>query len=231
MAEETDLFGWLREGAGSLWSRYVDHPFVRGLADGTLPQAAFRRYLTQDYLFLIHFVRAYALAGYKSTRLEDLHAAADGMSALLAEMKLHVAYSAKWGLTEQHMAAEPEAVETVAYTRYVLERGMAGDLLDLQVALAPCVLGYAEIGLALQSGASAANPYGAWIDAYAGAEYQQAAQSAKTTLQRIGLRCGAEARLIDLQAGFDTAVRLETAFWDMGWHAGLAPVASAVSAP
>jgi len=220
--DETNLYDRLRQGAGPLWTGYVDHPFVRGLRDGTLPQAAFRRYLTQDYLFLIHFVRAYALAGYKSTSLEDLHAAAAGMTTLLAEMKLHVTYCTEWSLSEAEMAAEPEAVETVAYTRFVFERGTAGDLLDLQVALAPCVLGYAEIGTALQHHATADNPYAAWITSYAGAEYQQAAQAAAATLSRVGARSGAEARLSDLQAGFDTAVRLETAFWDMGWRAGQA---------
>ena len=219
--DEAELFSRLRQGAGPLWTRYVDHPFVRGLADGTLPQAAFRRYLTQDYLFLIHFVRATALAGYKSARLEDLHAAAVGMTALLAEMRLHVTYCAEWGLSESEMAAEPEAVETVAYTRFVLDRGTAGDLLDLHVALAPCVLGYAEIGTALEHQATAGNRYAPWITSYAGDEYQQAARAAKITLARIGTRSGADARLSDLQANFDTAVRLETAFWDMGWRAGL----------
>ncbi len=218
--DQTDLYGRLRQGAGLLWTRYVGHPFVRGLADGTLPQAAFRRYLTQDYLFLIQFVRATALAGYKSARLEDLHAAAAGMTALLAEMQLHVSYCAEWGLGEPEMAAEPESVETVAYTRFVMERGTAGDLLDLQVALAPCVLGYAEIGAALQHHAGAGNRYGAWITSYAGADYQQSARDARATLGRTGARSGAWARLADLQAAFNTAVRLETAFWEMGWRAG-----------
>jgi len=218
--EKMALFDRLRHGAGALWSDYVAHSFVRGLADGTLPQAAFRRYLTQDYLFLIHFVRAYALAGYKSTQLDDLHAAASGMAALLAEMRLHVAYCAEWGLSEAEMAAEPEVVETVAYTRFVLERGTAGDLLDLHVALAPCVLGYAEIGAVLSSSSGAANPYAAWITAYAGSEYQLVASNAKAALQRIGNRLGANARMSDLQADFNIAVRLETAFWDMSWRAG-----------
>ncbi len=217
---DRDLFSRLRDGAGPLWARYVDHPFVRGLADGTLPSPAFRRYLTQDYLFLIHFVRAYALAGYKSTRLDDLHAASAGMGALLAEMKLHVAYCREWGLDEASLTDEPEAVETVAYTRFVLDRGLAGDLLDLQVALAPCILGYAEIGTALAPCASAGNPYAAWIASYAGADYQDAARNAAQALARIGARSGAESRMPDLQAAFDTAVRLETAFWDMGWRAG-----------
>ena len=119
------------------------------------------------------------------------------------------------------MAAEPEAVETVAYTRFVLERGTAGDLLDLHVALAPCVLGYAEIGTALEPHAGVNNPYTAWIAAYAGTEYQQAAQDARATLLRVGKRSGDTARYPELQANFNTAVRLETAFWDMGWRAGL----------
>jgi hypothetical protein len=47
------------------------------------------------------------------------------------------------------MAAQPEAPETVNYTRYVLDIGHSGDALDLLVALMPCVAGYAEIGLGL----------------------------------------------------------------------------------
>ena len=214
------LFDRLRRGAGLSWTCYVEHPFVRGLADGTLPQASFRRYLTQDYLFLIQFVRAYALAGYKSTRLDDLAAASTGMSALLGEMKLHVAYCREWGLDEASMAEEPEAVETIAYTRFALESGMTGDLLDLHVVLAPCVLGYAEIGRALAADCGSDNPYAPWIACYAGAEDQQAAREAEAALERVGARSGAELRIGNLQTAFNTAVRLETEFWEMGWRAG-----------
>ena len=58
------LLASLRVGCGD-WLAYVDHGFVRGLADGSLPEPSFRHYLVQDYLFLIHFARAYALAAYK----------------------------------------------------------------------------------------------------------------------------------------------------------------------
>ena len=59
----------------------------------------------------------------------------------------------------------------LAYTRYVLEAGMRGDLLALQVALAPCVVGYAEIAARLAARPDprvATNPYRAWIEEYAG---------------------------------------------------------------
>ena len=47
---------------------------------------------------------------------------------------------------EAEVLATPEASGNMAYTRFVLERGQAGDYLDLLTALAPCVVGYAEIG-------------------------------------------------------------------------------------
>ena len=48
-----DIFDRLKAEAAADWSSYVDHSFVRQLGEGTLPQAAFRTYLVQDYLFLI----------------------------------------------------------------------------------------------------------------------------------------------------------------------------------
>ena len=215
---DTCPFERLRDAAGPLWTGFTDHQFVRGLGDGTLPTPAFRRYLVQDYLFLIQFARAYALAGYKAQCLADLRAASDGCAAILGELPLHVSFCAGWGLGEAGMAAEPEALETVAYTRFVLDCGAAGDLLDLYAALAPCVLGYAEIGPALAARPVPGNPYAAWIATYAGPEYQAAAGTARHTLARLWTERGGDARAAALQATFNTAVRLETAFWSMGWR-------------
>src|SRR3954465_10631519 len=190
MAES--LFDRLREAAGEEWTRYTRHEFVRRLADGSLELAAFRHYLIQDYLFLIHFARAYALAVYKSDTLADMRQAGASLSAILdLEMGLHVKFCSGWGLDEDAMASAPEATGTLAYTRFVLERGMAGDLLDLHVALAPCIVGYAEIGAALAPRRREGHPYGAWIDMYAGADYQGLAREAAQNLDRLfALRAG-----------------------------------------
>lgn len=143
------LYGRLRQLAAADWQRYVAHPFVQQLASGTLAENAFRRYLTQDYLFLIHFARSYALLVSKLRTLPEMRAAAASMNAILNELPLHVGYCAQWGISEPEMAAQPEAPETLNYTRYVLDIGHSGDALDLLVALMPCVAGYAEIGLGL----------------------------------------------------------------------------------
>jgi thiaminase/transcriptional activator TenA len=217
------LFGRLRQDAGADWTRYVDHPFVRALGDGTLPKPAFQHYLKQDYLFLIQFARAYALAGYKSSTLAELRSAAASVSAIVdVEMPLHVGYCAEWGLTEADMQAEPEALETIAYTRFVLERGLAGDRLDLEAALIPCVVGYAEIAANLRADPATLtedNPYAAWIDAYTSPDYVAVATRAIEAMERMGQARGGDARYADLLATFRAAARLEAAFWDMGWSA------------
>ena len=138
------FFERLKTAASAEWRAYTEHPFTNGLADGSLAEAAFRHYLVQDYLFLIEFARAYALSVYKSPRLADMREAAAGLSAILdVEMNLHVKLCAGWGLSPSDLEHSPPAVETLAYTRYVLDAGMRGDLLALKVALAPCVIGYA----------------------------------------------------------------------------------------
>src|SRR5665647_3042782 len=65
------------------------------------------------------------------------------------EMNLHLKLCAGWGLSPSDLEQTPPAVEMLAYTRYVLDAGMRGDLLALKVALAPCVIGYAEIATRL----------------------------------------------------------------------------------
>jgi len=217
------LFARLRDAARPSWEAYVAHPFVRGLTDGSLPEAAFRRYLTQDYLFLIHFARAFALAAFKHATVADIRGAAATLNALIDhEMTLHLQYCAQWGIGEEAMSAQPEAEETMAYTRYVLERGLAGDVLDLEVALAPCVIGYAEIGARITRDPARkadGNPYEPWRAMYAGDEFQAVAADAIVRLDRIGAARGAEARFSELARTFDAACRLEARFWRMGLDA------------
>lgn len=215
-----DLFDRLVAEARPDWSAYVDHAFVRGMGDGTLPQDCFRHYLVQDYLFLIHFARAYALAIYKGRDLREMRAALNGLKAILdVEMDLHVGLCAGWGLPAAELEQAAEAKATMAYTRYVLETGLRGDLLDLHVALSPCVIGYAEIGrrlAALPGALDDANPYRVWIAEYAGDAYQEMARAARENLDRLAVDGMTEARFPRLVTIFRQACRLEADFWEMG---------------
>lgn len=216
---EATLFGRLRTVCGAEWADFVGHPFVRRLGDGSLPEECFRHYLGQDYLFLIHFARAYGLAVYKSETLEDMRQAAAGMGAILDEMGLHVKYCHRWGIPQDEMVALPEATATIAYTRFVLEKGLAGDLLDLHIALSPCIVGYAEIAGGLKADPASrldGNPYLEWIEMYAGDEYQEMARAQVAQLDHLMALRGGPGRFDALAGTFRMATRLETAFWEMG---------------
>lgn len=202
------------------WRAYIEHDFVRQLGAGTLEAGAFRHYLKQDYLFLIHFSRAYALAAYKSRSLADLRHAHAGLKTILdVELQLHIDFCRDWGIDETELAALPEAKATLAYTRYVLDTGNRGDLLDLHVALAPCLVGYGEIAqwLAAQSFTvrGEANPYDAWIAMYAGDDFQAAMRDEIAWLNGR-LAEVTPRRFEELATVFRDATRLEIDFWQMG---------------
>src|SRR5215470_13752074 len=220
MERTSSLFPRLVGAAGAAWGAYARHDFVRLLASGDLPEACFRCYLTQDYLFLIHFARAWGLAVYKSDTLAEMKRAQRLVAATLdVEIGLHIEYCRGWGLSETAMAAEPEAPATIAYTRFVLDRGVAGDRLDLEVALAPCIVGYAVIAAERVGDPGTrmeGNRYREWLEMYAGADYQSLAQEAEAALDEHFARRGGEGRFPSLAASFTSAARLEADFWQMG---------------
>lgn len=213
----TGLFERLKAGCPDEWQAYTRHPFIEGMADGTLPDAAFAHYLKQDYLFLVQFARAYSLAGYKARTLRDLRRAKDGVAVLLdVELGLHVSFCKKWGITEADLENLPEATATMAYTRYVLECGLAGDLLDLHVAMSPCMLGYGEIGQALAPDNSPDNPYAEWINMYSSEDYLAACAEQKSYLDYLAGDDVSPRRFEQLLHIFNQATRLEINFWQMG---------------
>jgi thiaminase/transcriptional activator TenA len=214
------LFERLRADAGTDWSDYVDHEFVRRMGDRSLPVEAFRFYLVQDYLFLIQFGRANALGVYKAQTLGEMNRMQASLAAILGEMNLHVRLCAGWGLSEADLQAAEEHQANIAYTRYVLDTGVRGDLLDLTVALSPCVIGYAEIGRKLAAaGVAADHPYREWIDEYAGAAYQDVAAKAGAHIDELAALYLTEARYPRLRDIFRRATRLESGFWQMGLDA------------
>ena len=204
------------------WDAYTRHAFVQGMCDGSLPRAAYLNYLVQDYLFLIHFARAWALAVVKAGDLDEMRACSATVHTLLDhEMSLHVQTCADAGIDIAAMQATPEAGANLAYTRYVLEAGFSGDFLDLLAALMPCVLGYGEIGTRLSREAAPDTPYRDWIDSYAGADYQSACIAAgnlmdSAILKRLGPAPETSPRWAALTDRFATATRLEVGFWGLG---------------
>ena len=211
------LFGRLRQGAALEWDAYVGHPFVRGIARGTLRPEQFRRFLVQDYLYLLQYARVCALAIYKGDSVADMRSAAAAVSGLLdTELAMHLGYCRGWDLDEAALQAEPASLELLAYSGFMLDRAQAGDLLDLLAVLAACLVGYAEVGIRL--GADPAtlrhgNPYLSWIAMYSGDRYLALAEAGIVRLNAMAEARGGDVRFAALLRDFRTTVRLEAAFW------------------
>lgn len=214
------LYGNLRRDAGPDWDAYVAHPFVRSLADGTLEREEFLAWMVQDYLYLIHYTRAYALLIFKSSTTERMRSASEIVHGLLTgEMSLHRRQLAEAGLSSEDIASTPETLETIAYSRYILDRGQAGDELDLTVTLSACLAGYGEIGLRLLQDPATrleGNPYRDWIETYGGSAYHDLVKQGLARLEELSASCGGTARYPMLLKQFREAVRLEAAFWNAG---------------
>src|SRR3990172_1131847 len=109
----------LRAGAAAEWGRILDHPFVVGIGDGTLPMRRFRYYMRQDYAFLIDYCRVLALATAKESSLAVMGRLADLLHATLtAEMDLHRAFCARSGISAEELEATEPAPTPLAYTRH-----------------------------------------------------------------------------------------------------------------
>ena len=222
----------LRDAAGPVWQDYTRHAFVEGLRDGSLPRAAFLGYLAQDYIFLIHFARAWALAVTKAETIDEMRACAATVDALVnGELSLHVETCAEAGLSEADLFAAEEHPANLAYTRYVLDSGHSGDFLDLLAALAPCVMGYGEIGARLGP-VEDGHPYADWISTYAGEDYQRTCREVGALLdgavaRRLGTAPETTPGWTRLTRRFVTATRLELGFWEMGVSFGREETVSA----
>jgi thiaminase/transcriptional activator TenA len=80
----------LRQAADPIWAAEHEHPFVRGIGEGSLDAAKFRHYVRQDYLFLIDYARLLALGCARAPRLDEMGRFAQLAGSVLgSEMELH----------------------------------------------------------------------------------------------------------------------------------------------
>jgi thiaminase (transcriptional activator TenA) len=201
--------------AGQLWAASAGaaeaalaHPFVRGLADGTLPAAAFEGYVLQDAFFLDAYTRAYAMGVARSPDRAGLEAFADLLAGARAERAQHERRAAARGLD---LAAVRPHPATLAYTDFLLGAAGLGELGVLCAAMAPCSRLYAFLGSSLAA-AGVADAYREWADTYADPAFEDLAATLERLLDRYAADTpavrGAYRRAMDLELGFfDAALR------------------------
>ena len=178
------------ELAHRLWTSNQDlagaclrHPFVRGLADGSLPVAQFRAYVAQDAYFLEAFARAYAFALARCPDRHGLEAFQGLIAGTVDELKLHASYASRWGVD---LGGTTPARATLAYTDFLLATAAVASVGEVCAAMTPCMRLYAYLGqtLAREGAARASNPYREWVETYAAPEFESLAATLEGLLDR-----------------------------------------------
>ena len=208
----------LRQLAEPIWQAQHEHPFVRGIGDGSLDLERFQFWIRQDYLFLIEYCRLFGLAAARAPDLATLGRFADLLQATAhTEMDLHRSYAAEFGISAAELERAEMAPATRAYTDFLVRVAATGDFAELVAALLPCMWGFAEIGQRLAAGTRPADHrYAAWIDMYASAEFAELAGWCRQLLDRVATGAGPDAQR-RLEVAFLTSSRYELAFWESAW--------------
>lgn len=184
----------------------LEHRFVRGLADGTLPLESFREYVAQDAFFLESFARAYALALAHSPDREGVADFAGLIAGVLEELELHEDYAVRWSVD---LTGVVPGQATLAYTGFLLATAALGGVGETCAAMTPCMRLYAFLGQSLaEEGVARDNPYAEWTETYADPGFDALAAKLEEMLDRYAEDAPA------VRSAYRRAMELELAFFE-----------------
>jgi thiaminase (transcriptional activator TenA) len=201
-----------------VYAEILDHPFLTGLTDGSLPQEAFRFYVVQDALYLREFARALAIAAARAPSEDDiLMFSRHATGALEVERSLHAGFFREFGLSDREVAMTRLAPTTLAYTSYLLSVAYSGSFTETVAVLLPCYWIYWQVGRTLLEKGSPDPLYQRWIDTYGGEEFGAVVSEVLALTDRVGVDLGAGERE-RMRHHFLTTARYEWMFWEMGYR-------------
>lgn len=201
-----------------IYTRTLEHPFLRGLSDGALPRPRFEYYLMQDAHYLRAFSRVLSVLASKAPRAEwaitlNTHA----VDTLKVERQLHESVLASFGVGKHAMEKAVMAPVNYAYTNHLLIAVERGAFAEGLAAVLPCYWVYLEVGRELKKKGSPSPDYQRWIDQYSGDGYAKVVAEVLAMMNAEAARLSAGPRAL-LKERFVLSARYEYLFWDMAWR-------------
>ncbi len=204
-----------------LWKEYNEHPFVRGIADGSLDKEKFKYYMIQDYLYLIDYTKVFAVGAAKGRDLETMGLFAGYTHAILdGEMEIHRGYMKRLGISLEEAERAQPALDNLSYTSYMLRVAYEEGEAEVAAAILACAVSYEEIAgrIVKEHPEALTHPfYGEWVSGYAAPEYHEQNQALIALTNRLTAGYS-EVQLRHLEEIFVNCSRYEAAFWDMAWE-------------
>lgn len=216
--------GELWQDITGIYDAILVHPFLAGLADGTLPHEAFAFYVVQDALYLHRYAQALAALASRApeataTQMFARHAA----DVLAVERQLHASLLPELDIDPGLVGAAEPAPVNLAYTSFLLATAGFGSYAEGVGAVLPCYWIYWEVGKELGRRGSPDPRYQRWIDMYGSEEFGTTVREVIAVADELGpwLRPGERDRV---RHHFRTSSRYEWMFWDAGYRMAGWPV-------
>lgn len=204
------------KNSNALWQANQDlskaclqHPFLKGIADGSLSQNSFAYYVAQDAFFLKAFARAYSIAAAKVPDWEGFEILHDLGSGVLAELRLHERYAAKWGAD---LAGAKPGIATRHYTDFLLATAWGNDVGLTVAAMTPCLRLYAWLGQQLATPKIPEHAFSEWICTYSSPEFEELAKRLESLTDRYA------AFTPEIAATYRYAMVCERDFFQAAWE-------------
>ena len=211
----------LLNAAKDIWDGYHRHPFVQGLKYGNLDLEKFRRYMIQDYWYLMEYTKVFAIGVAKSRSIETMKMFAKYIQAILdGEVNVHNGYMADFGITKAELERTPIALNNRSYTNYMLSVAWKGGEAEVLTAIFSCAYSYEIIAARIVEEVPSApdHPrYGRWVRGYITPRYTGNNIILMEMLEKLTEHY-TEQQLQYLEEIFVACSRYEAAFWDMAWN-------------
>lgn len=201
-----------------VYTKTLEHPFLKGLADGSLPRSRFQFYLIQDAHYLRAFAKVLSVLAAKSPREDwSITLSEHATTALKAERELHASLLASYGISVEQAETTPIAPTTHAYMNHLLASAYDRPFPEGLAAVLPCYWVYWEVGKELQKEGSQDEGYQRWIDQYASEEFGRAVEQVLAMMNSEAQQLEPRSRET-IKEIFRTSTRYEWMFWDMAWR-------------
>jgi len=221
----TDSFtGELWRGVAGIYEAILKHPFLTGLADGSLRDEAFAFYVIQDSLYLKQYGHTLAAIASRAPDASETEMFARHFIGVVAvEQQLHDELLGELGIDPATADVAEMAPTTLAFTSYLVATARGGSYAEAVAAVLPAYWIYWEVGKELRRRGSPDPRFQRWIDTYSGADYGAYVQEVLDLANRLGAGLS-EVERARMRWHFRTSSRYEWMFWDMGYRTESWPI-------
>ncbi|MCS7098394.1 MAG: thiaminase II [Candidatus Methanomethyliaceae archaeon] len=200
-----------------IYENILNHPFIRGLVDGSLEEEKFKFYVIQDSHYLREYARALNIAAAKAPK-EDwmIKFSEHAKIAIVVERALHESFFKDWNMSEDYVKNTPMSPTNLAYTTYLIATAYAGAFHELIGAILPCYWIYWEVGKELERRGSKKELYQRWINTYSSKEFAEVCKAVIEITDEVAKNLN-DIQKKEMKKHFITTSKYEYMFWDSAY--------------